>query len=90
MIPRRRPACADLAAAWDHRVRTSALAKARFVSQALIAALRAPEEPAEWPRWTRAELLIAVRMEQPIPPPPMTPLPDEGVTPPPTGEGDHA
>ena len=27
----------------------------------------------------RAELLIAVRMDQPIPPPPMTPLPDEGV-----------
>ena len=67
------------AAAWDHRVRTSALAKARYVSRAFVAALRQPEEPEEWPRWTRAELLIAVRMEQEIPPPPMTPLPDEGV-----------
>jgi phytoene synthase len=77
-------------AAWDRRVRTSALAKARFVWRAFVAALRRPEEPAEWPRWTRAELLIAVRMAQPIPPPPMTPLPDEGVSPAPKGEGDHA
>ena len=66
-------------AAWDHRVRTSALAKARYVSRAFLVAMRGAEEPAEWPRWTRAELLIAVRMAQPIPPPPMTPLPDEGV-----------
>jgi phytoene synthase len=67
------------AAAWDHRVHTSALTKARGVSRAFFAAMRSPEEPAEWPRWTRGELLIAVRMDQPIPPPPMTPLPDEGV-----------
>ena len=39
-------------------------------------------------RVNRRKLLIAVRMEQPIPPPPMTPLPDEGVQPSPTGEGD--
>ena len=31
------------------------------------------------PPYSRAQLLIAVRMEQPIPPVPMTPLPDEGV-----------
>ena len=67
------------AAAWDHRVRTSAFAKARFVARAFLAAMRQPEEPAEWPQWTRGKLLIAVRMNQPIPPPPMTPLPDEGV-----------
>ena len=66
-------------AAWDHRVRTSPVAKARFVSRALLAAMRAPEEPEEWPQWTRGKLLIAVRMDQPIPAPPMTPLPDEGV-----------
>jgi phytoene synthase len=67
------------ARAWDRRIRTSALAKARFVSRAFFAAIRRPEEPAEWPQWTRGKLLIAVRMNQPIPPPPMTPLPDEGV-----------
>ncbi|HEY6817327.1 MAG TPA: phytoene/squalene synthase family protein [Croceibacterium sp.] len=67
------------AAAWDHRASTSALTKARCVSRAFLAALRSPEEPAEWPQWTRGKLLIAVRMEQDIPPPPMTPLPDEGV-----------
>jgi phytoene synthase len=65
--------------AWDHRVTTSALAKLRFVTRAFREALRTPEEPAERPHWTRGRLLIAVRMEQPIPPPPMTPLPDEGV-----------
>ena len=66
-------------AAWDHRVTTSTLAKAGFVSRAFFAALRRPAPPEPWPAWTRGKLLIAVRMEQPIPPPPMTPLPDEGV-----------
>jgi len=64
-------------AAWDHRVRKPAPAKLRAVIQAFAEALRQPEEPAHWPRWTRAELLIAVRMAGPIAPIPMTPLPDE-------------
>jgi phytoene synthase len=65
------------AAAWDHRVHTSAPAKLRFVAQAFRQALCKPEEPAEWPRWTRGAILLAVRMAGPIPPNPMTPLPDE-------------
>ncbi len=32
------------------------------------------------PRWTRGELVIAARMVAPIPPMPMTPLPDEEIT----------
>lgn len=63
--------------AWDHRVTTSALQKLRFVGGALFEALRQPEEPARWPRWTRGEVMIAARMAAPIPPIPMTPLPDE-------------
>lgn len=65
------------AAAWDSRVRTSALAKLRFVAQAFGEALRKPEPPAEWPRWKRGDILLAVRMAGPIPPNPMGPLPDE-------------
>lgn len=65
------------AAAWDHKVRTSSRDKLRFVWQAFFDALRQPEEPAQWPRRTRGELLIAVRMAGPIAPIPMTPLPDE-------------
>lgn len=64
-------------AAWDHRARTSAAAKLRFVASAFREALRKPDEPAEWPRWTRGRILLAVRMAGPIPPNPMTPLPDE-------------
>jgi phytoene synthase len=64
-------------AAWDHRVRQPAPARLRAVAQAFAEALRKPEEPARWPRWTRGELLIAVRMAGPIAPIPMTPLPDE-------------
>jgi phytoene synthase len=64
-------------AAWDHRVRKLAPTRLRAVVQAFAEALRKPEEPAEWPRWTRGELLIAVRMAGPIAPIPMTPLPDE-------------
>jgi len=67
------------AMAWDRRVSTSALAKARCVSRAFLAAMRKPEEPQEMPQWTRGRLMIAARMTAPIPPPPMTPLPDEGV-----------
>jgi phytoene synthase len=45
--------------------------------QAFAEAMRKPEEPAQSPRWTRGELLIAIRMDGPIAPIPMTPLPDE-------------
>lgn len=64
-------------AAWDHRVRKPALARLGAVARAFREALRKPVEPAEWPRWTRGEILLAVRMTGPIPPNPMTPLPDE-------------
>ena len=63
--------------AWDHRVRKLALARLLAVARAFSEALRKPEEPAHWPRWTRGELLIAVRMAGPIAPITMTPLPDE-------------
>jgi phytoene synthase len=68
------------AAAWDHRVQTSALAKLGFVAKAWREALGRPEEPPEWPRHTRGSILVDVRMHDPIPPPPMTPLPDEGIS----------
>lgn len=77
-------------AAWDHRVRKPALARLRAMVQAFVEALRRPEEPAQWPRWTRGDLLIAVRMAGPVAPIPMTPLPDETLDPPRDGEGDHA
>lgn len=67
------------AAAWDHRVTTSRRAKLGFVAKALGEALGRPDEPAQWPRHTRGEVLVAVRMAGPIPENPMTPLPDEGV-----------
>ena len=63
--------------AWDHRVRKLALARLLAVARAFSEALRKPEEPAHWPRWTRGELMIAVRMAGPIAPITMTPLPDE-------------
>lgn len=66
--------------AWDHRVRKPAPARLRAVIQAFAQAMRKPAEPAQWPRWTRGELLIAVRMAGPIAPVPMTPLPDEDAT----------
>lgn len=65
------------AKAWDHRVRVSAFAKMHFVIKAFFDALRKPEGPEEWPRWTRGEILVLVRMAGPIAPMPTTPLPDE-------------
>lgn len=65
------------AAAWDHRARISAGAKLVLVARAFAQALRKPAEPAEWPRWTRGDILLTVRMTGPIAPIPMTPLPDE-------------
>jgi phytoene synthase len=64
-------------AAWDHRVRKPAPARFRAMAQAFAEAMRKPEEPAQSPRWTRGELLITIRMDGPIAPIPMTPLPDE-------------
>ncbi|KRA79407.1 phytoene/squalene synthase family protein [Altererythrobacter sp. Root672] len=63
--------------AWDHRVTVSLLEKLGAVFRALSQAFSRPREPDEWPRWTRGEILVAVRMEGPIAPIPMTPLPDE-------------
>jgi len=69
--------------AWDRRVQIGALAKLRHITAALREALsrkgRSPDEPATAPRWTRGEILIAVRMAGPIAPNPTTPLPDEEV-----------
>ena len=67
-------------AAWDHRVRRPAPARLRAVARAFREALRKPDDPPPAPRWTRGELMIAARMIAPIPPMPMTPLPDEDVT----------
>ncbi|MXO66998.1 phytoene/squalene synthase family protein [Altericroceibacterium endophyticum] len=65
------------AEAWNSRVHTSAAAKARFVSKGFYQALRRAPEPEKWPRWTRSEVLVAVRMAGPIAPIPMTPLREE-------------
>ena len=64
--------------AWDHRVVIGPLAKLRHVAAAFAEALKnKPEEPAEPPTWTRGDILIDVRMSQPIPAPSMEPLPEE-------------
>src|SRR5690606_42026063 len=63
--------------AWYHRTRPPAVARLGLAIAALREALRPPEPPAEWPRHTRGEILIAVRMAGPVAPIPMTPLPDE-------------
>lgn len=63
--------------AWDHRVVIGPLEKLRHVAAAFTEAVKnKPEEPAERPSWSRGDILIDVRMSQPIPPPPMEPLPD--------------
>src|SRR5690606_40512150 len=63
--------------AWYHRIRPSAVARLGLALPASREALRPPEPPAKWPRHTRGEILIAVRMAGPVAPIPMTPLPDE-------------
>lgn len=63
--------------AWDHRVTTSRLEKLGAAFRGFMEALDAPlpaEKPVPYPR---GQILIAVRMDGPIPPNPMTPLPDE-------------
>jgi phytoene synthase len=67
------------AAAWDRRARTSARGKLAAVFKGFMEAFDAPQPIDEAPPWSRGQLLIAVRMDQPIPPVPMTPLPDDGV-----------
>jgi phytoene synthase len=67
--------------AWDRRVRTGPFTKLRSLFKGAVEALDMPPEPFARPRWTRGELLIAVRMAGPIPPIPMTPLADEDVSP---------
>jgi 15-cis-phytoene synthase len=63
--------------AWDNRVVIGRAEKLRHVSAAFWEALRnRPEDPGEPPLWNRSTILIDVRMSQPIPPPPMEPLPD--------------
>lgn len=64
--------------AWDRRVVIGRIEKLRHVVRAFWEALRnKPEEPAAMPEWNRGDLLIEVRMNAPIPPPPMDPLPEE-------------
>jgi phytoene synthase len=63
--------------AWDRRVRATLLDKLRAMAKALFEALDRAAEPFARPEWDRGRILIAVRMAGPIPPAPMTPLPDE-------------
>ncbi|ANY21277.1 All-trans-phytoene synthase/15-cis-phytoene synthase [Tsuneonella dongtanensis] len=63
--------------AWDNRVVIGRTEKLRHVSAAFWEAVRnKPEEPGEAPQWSRGQILIDVRMSQPIPAPNMEPLPD--------------
>lgn len=64
--------------AWDHRVVIGKREKLRHVGAALWEAMRNnPDHPGKPPKWDRGTILIDVRMAQPIPPPPMDPLPEE-------------
>ncbi len=63
--------------AWDHRASTSLLEKLGAMFRGFMEALDDPFAVSPMPRWTRGEVLLAVRMEGPIAPIPMTPLPDE-------------
>lgn len=63
--------------AWDRRVRVGPFGRLRHVARGALGALSGSSEPAVWPRWTRGELMIMARMNQPPAPIPMTPLPDE-------------
>jgi phytoene synthase len=65
--------------AWDHRIRTSPLAKLGAVFKGFMEALDAPLPIERAPPYSRGQVLIAVRMAGPIAPIPMTPLPDEGI-----------
>lgn len=67
--------------AWDNRVVIGRAEKLRHVARALWEALRnRPEVPATMPEWNRGDILIEVRMNAPIPPPPMDPLPEDEIS----------
>ncbi len=63
--------------AWDRRARTNALQKLGHVARAGVEAVSGAYEAGEWPRWTRGELMIMARMQQPPAPNPMRPLREE-------------
>ncbi|BDI61891.1 phytoene/squalene synthase family protein [Qipengyuania nanhaisediminis] len=64
--------------AWDHRVVISRPRKLWLIVQSFFEALwNRPMPPDHMPEWTYADILLEVRMSGDIPPPPMTPLPDE-------------
>ena len=63
--------------AWDRRVHTNAMQKLGHTARAGIEALTGAYEPNPWPKWTRGELMIMARMNQPPAPIPMTPLREE-------------
>ena len=67
------------AAAWDHRVYTSTLAKLYFVGRAFVQAIIGSKDVEQMPFWTREKLQAMARADRPVVPPPMEPLPDEGV-----------
>lgn len=67
------------AQAWDKRVYTSSFAKLVFVARALAEAMVGSREAQAFPRWTRRELVAMARADRPLVPPPIAPLPDEGV-----------
>ena len=64
--------------AWDHRVVIRRREKLRHVAAAFVEAVKnKPEDPGDPPKWSRGDILIDVRMNQPIPAPSMEPLPEE-------------
>lgn len=67
--------------AWDNRVVIGKPAKAKLIARAAWEALRnRPEQPATMPEWNRGDILIEVRMNAPIPPPDMGPLPETEIS----------
>jgi len=69
------------AAAWDHRVHTSAADKVKFLWLGFKQALRQPEPVDPMPKWTRGDLMVMARMDALPVPMPQTPLRDEEVRP---------
>ncbi len=65
--------------AWDHRVTTSWLEKLVATFKGFMEALDAPLPTPPVP-YSRGQILVTVRMEGPIAPIPMTPLPDEPIS----------
>lgn len=63
--------------AWDHRARTGRFEKAGHLARAALQALVGTRAPDHWPKWTRGELMILARMNQPPAPIRITPPRDE-------------